>query len=118
MGINTCNAALEDWKQYLSEGSTAGHPLEVVSATVMVRAIQFGTRNLLNKPVKKPFMPSVHSHGHLRLKPVSTEVAFANEDAHQKTLIEVIHGMRLSATCFTVKFPVKHLDSSGTLLCS
>ena len=71
------------------EERSASHPLEVVPASVEIRSVELSPRKCSLNPHEGPFMPDVHAEGDLRLEPISSEVAFTNEEAHQESLIEV-----------------------------
>jgi len=108
MGVQAGETAPENRQQFVPERIATDHPLEVVSTSVVVWAVEFRARDLLNQPVKELFVPNVHSDSHLWLQTVPPEMAFSYKYANEKALIEFVHSLRIQATCFTVKFPVKH----------
>jgi hypothetical protein len=79
----------------------------------MVRPVEPGAGELLGQPAEQALVPHVHADGYFGLKAVSTEMAFSDENAHEKAFFEIVHAMSLGAPCFTVKFPVKHPAGHG-----
>ena len=101
----------KDWQHRLSQRRTSCHPLEVVTATMVVGTIEPGPLYPALKPSEQTLMSDMHSEGYLGLFPVSAKVTFAGQDPNQVTFFkrcEALHTLdTLSGGCFTVKFPVK-----------
>lgn len=67
-----------------AEGGSAGHPLVVVAAAVVVGAVEAAAGDGIEEPVEEGFVAGVHSEDDVGLAAVAAEVAFADEEAEEK----------------------------------
>lgn len=56
---------------------------------MMIWTVESGARDDLEQPVKEVFMPDVHTHSDGRLTAVAPETALPDEDAEEKTQLEL-----------------------------
>jgi hypothetical protein len=81
--------ALKQWQEAVSKVGSTRHPLVVVPAVVMIRAIELPPRKGLLQPPEDRFMPDMHPQRYLRLATVSAEVPFADQEPGKKAQIKV-----------------------------
>src|SRR5665213_2728147 len=103
---------IEERQQVLHERLSAGHPLVVVPATVVIEPIQKTTGESLGEPREYGLVTHVHTEGDLRLLAVAAERSLPDQEPDQQSPIEIrkldhARGV-LSRICFTVKKNVKH----------
>ena len=98
MRIKMLEMAIDERHHDSPEVRSAGHPLEIVSTSVEVGAIQFSSREFGLNPLEGLLVPDVHSKGDLRLASVPPKVTFSYQKAHEESLVEdgsfveVFHG--------------------------
>jgi hypothetical protein len=80
MSVNILKMTRKKWKHLGTQGCSPDHPLVVVPAAVVVRAIELGAWDFFDEPLKQLFMPHVHAKRYLRMKPISSEMTFPYED--------------------------------------
>jgi len=71
------------------EVRSASHPLEVVSTSVEVGAVELSPWKCALNPLEGLFMANVHSEGDLGLESIAAKVTLSDQEAHQKSLVEV-----------------------------
>ena len=79
----------ENWEKVLGESAAAGHPLEIVAVAVVIRPVKLAARKSRLEPAEQSLVAYVHAQGDLRLTPITTEVALADEDPEQQAALEV-----------------------------
>jgi hypothetical protein len=73
----------------ISQIGTAGHPLVVVTATVIVGTVEATPREGPLEPFEQSLVADVHPKGDLWLPSVPTKVAFSDEQSDQEALFEL-----------------------------
>ena len=68
---------------FFPEEGSAGHPLEVASAAVVIGTVELASGEGLFEPAEEGLVISVHPEGDVRLTAVSSEVAFANQEPQE-----------------------------------
>ena len=100
------DVSLEDREQVGDQRLTARHPLEVVAAAVVVRAVQLRAREARREPSHQRLVPYVHPQRHLRLAAVAAEVPLGDQQADHDPLVVRVHRARsvpagAGGLCFT-----------------
>jgi hypothetical protein len=73
----------------VDEGTTAGHPLVIVPAGVVVGPVEPGCREARLEPAKDPFVPNMHPQHDLGLATIAAERALADEQPGENAAIEL-----------------------------
>ena len=81
--------AVEERDEEVAEAGAAGHPLVVVTAAVMIGAIQLGARHGFHQPEKERLVVGVHPQRDLGLLPVAAKMPLADEKSHEDAAFKV-----------------------------
>lgn len=82
-----CQMQVEEGDE-AAQSLSSHEPLVILSARVMVGAVQPGTGHDREEPVEEGFVASVHTHGDGRLASVSPEAALTDEDPEKEPELE------------------------------
>ncbi len=107
--------ALDERNDLVAQVSAPSRPLVVGTSAVVIRAVEPASRIGPPEPLEGLFVTDVHAERDLGLAAVASEMALADEQAHEKSRRKVIrwarcrfvHTLTVLEGCFTVKFSVE-----------
>ena len=73
MAVEVVELSFEQREKLPDEDGTTRHPLVIGAAAVMVRAVEPGAWQPIDKPPEQRFVTNVHAEGHLRLLAIAPE---------------------------------------------
>ena len=101
--IEQGDVTADDRRNILPEDLSPYHPLEVLAATVGIRAVEPRARDCLDQPAEQALVPGVHPQRDLGLASVSPKVTLPGENAEDVAELErreLVHGGDPSGSLF------------------